>query len=225
MRLGLHITIAAIASVLFAASAWAMFVESNAYVIGGDSSVARLANWTSDPVQPGWSIATQNQNLLDCSDVLASPNSLTMRFLDDATRAAIPQVCLTMADAITQAAPAASYAWYVGAAAAVATGDTAGFNHRLLRSQLTGANEQWIAEVRAALAEEHFAALTQDVTAQHALDLRMLVLSARGIRSIALNYAINPAFRDRIIAIVETLPANDQRRFLSQVRTALSGAR
>lgn len=225
MRLAVHSTIAAIGLVLLGLGASAMYVESSAYLIGGDTSVQRVARWTTTGSNSGWSIATQNVNLLDCANVLNAPAALAVRYLDDATRNALAPTCLSVASSITSNAPAASYAWYVEALAHAAMGDSAAMNEALRRSQLTGANEQWIAERRVELAENHFDELEPSVLHRHEADLSMLVLSERGIASIAGRYATDMAFRDRIVAIVETLSADNQQRFLNQVRSALSKSR
>ena len=225
MQLSIQSSIAAMSLALLATGAAAMYVESNAYLVGGDTSFARVANWTIDAPHPGWSIATENVNLLDCANVLKAPNALAMRYLDEGTKSAIAPTCLSLARAVTTNAPAASFAWYVEALALSWTSNFAEMNDALRRSQLTGANEQWIAELRVALAEAHLDQLQPAVLQAHESDLSMLVLSARGIASIASRYTTDTAFRHRIVAIVETLSPQSQQDFLNHVRSALSKSR
>ena len=225
MQLGIHLIIAAMSFALLASGAAAMYVESNAYVIGGHSSFARVANWTVEAPQPGWSIATEDANLLDCANVLSAANALAMRYLDEGTKSAIAPTCLALARAVTTNATAASFAWYVEALALSRMSNFAEMNDALRRSQLTGANEQWIAELRVALAETHLDQLQPAVLQAHESDLSMLVLSARGISSIARRYTTDTGFRHRIVAIVETLSPQSQQDFLNHVRSALSKSR
>jgi hypothetical protein len=224
-NLALHAALALIGAALAVTGAWAMREESAAYLAGGPSSIARAAAWTTQPVPPGLSIFTQKLTMLDCDNALSAMGSLEMRYLDAQRSAAIGPACLALADELVADAPTFSYAWYVGARASTLAGDWTGFNDRLLRSQLSGPNEQWIAERRAALAEDNLARLSDLARSAHDDDLRMLVRSDRGIATIATRYVSDAAFRDRITAIVETMTPPDQQRFIGSVRNALSRSR
>ena len=126
-------------------------------------------------------------------------------------------------DGIAREVPAYAYAHYVGALAAAGLGDKDGFNHRIRAAQITGANEQWVAELRVGLVEDHLADVTADVAAHHEADLRLLAGSSRGVASISSRYVRQPDFRDRITTIVETMSEAEQERFVALVRY-LSGA-
>ena len=91
-------------------------------------------------------------------------------------------------------------------------------NEHLHTSQATGKASQWVAEQRVALAEYYREHLDERVLAGNDADLEMLVRSQRGIGSIATRYVNDPAFRERITAIVETMPEDIQRRFIGVLR-------
>ena len=214
---GRQIALAVAGLALATAGAWATYEESAPY-LSGETSLERAAAWAAHPTPSGLSIAVQKTVMLDCLNALVARNSLSARYLAQEERAAIAPTCLAIADRAVEASPSFSYAWLVGARASADLGDMAGMNRRLLSSQQTGPVEQWIAEARVALAEEHFEALDPAVLARHKADLGLLARSGRGTATIALRYVSDPAFRERITAIVETAPDADQRRFLANVR-------
>ena len=224
-NLAFHAALALLGAGVAVTGAWAMHQESTAYLAGGFSSIARVAAWTTQPVSPGLSIFTQKLTLLDCDNALVGMASLEMQYVDAARRDAVAPTCLALADSLAADSPTFSYAWYVGARASAQLHDWRGLNDRLLRSRMTGPTEQWIAERRASLAEENLVALDEHAQAAHALDLRALVRSNHGVATIASRYVANAAFRDRITAIVETMTAEDQQRFIAGIRNAVAEER
>ena len=199
---------------LLCAGAWVGWREALPYFTGGIEDAERFAALAEKVPLPGPSIASERLVLDNCVRTISS---LYGRLQPSVRKAAVNSNCLKAADAIVKQSPSSSYAWYVGALTSQLTHDTAGMNARLLQSQQTGPTEQWIAELRVSLAEDHLADLTPEVRANHDRDLSMLVATVRGIASIAERYIGQADFRDRITAIVETMPEDDQRRFVSQV--------
>lgn len=130
----------------------------------------------------------------------------------------VAKTCLVLADEIVEGSPANGFAWYVGALMSSALFDTDGMNARLEHSYRTAPNEQWLAELRVNLAEDNLIRLSPTIRALHDQDLGMLVLSERGISSIARRWISEPSFRDRILAIVDRLSEHDQERFVDVVR-------
>ena len=192
--------------------------EAATYFHGGATSVQRVAATVNLDRVAGLSIATQQATLLDCDAALRTPNSLEMRFLPEQVRIDMVPHCRTVADEIAASAPTTSMAWFVGARASTQLDDWPGFNDRLLRSQLTGPTEQWIAERRVALAEDNYDRLDERTRAGNERDLRMLIGSLSGIYALTRRYLDDPAFRERITAIVESMPEASQARFLSVLR-------
>jgi hypothetical protein len=206
---------------LLGAGAWVGVREASPYFNGGIEDAERFASLVAKVPAPGPSIASERLVLDNCVRTISS---LYARLQPSARKAEVSTNCLKAADTIAKQNPSSSYAWYVGALTSALTHDTPGLNARLLQSQETGATEQWIAELRVPLAEDHLADLTPDVRANHDRDLRMLVATVRGIDSIAERYVGQTDFRERITAIVETMPEGDQRRFVSQVGAAAQRA-
>lgn len=136
------------------------------------------------------------------------------------TIVAFDKKCETVASEILVAIPTNSYAWWVKAYAHAALGDEKQFNESARQSQLTGPNEQWIADLRVRFSEENFGLLDEATQKAHEKDLALLAGSTRGAQSIAAQYVRNPSSRERIIKIVEKLPAATQQNFLSRVRIA-----
>lgn len=206
---------------LVGGGAWVGLREASPYFTTGIEDAERFAALAEKAPSPGLSIASERLVLDNCVRAISS---LYGRLQSASRKAAVSGNCLKAADAIVQQSPSSSYAWYVGALTSELTDDTAGMNERLLKSQETGPTEQWIAELRVPLAEDHLSDLTPDVRANHERDLRMLVATVRGIASIANRYVGEADFRERITAIVETMPEGDQRRFVSQVGAAANRA-
>lgn len=207
-------TIMVLSLALVGAGTWVGFREASPYFNNGIEDVERFSSLANKEPSPGPSIASGRLVLDNC---VYTVSSVYARLQPAARKAGAIDNCLKAADAITRSNPSSSYAWYVGALTAGMAGDITGMNERLLKSQLTGPTEQWIAELRVPLAEDHLAELAPDVRANHDRDLRMLVASTRGIASIAGRYVAEAHFRDRITAIVETMSEADQRRFVSKV--------
>lgn len=184
----------------------------------GQTSLERVLAMPGDGSIAGLSIASQNQALLDCANTLGALQSLAMAYRPQEEREQVPAKCQTMADRLADRSPNYSYAWYVGALASEKLGDWTGLNDRLAMSWRTGATEQWIGELRVALAENNYAQLGELMIRANDADLRMLVLSSRGVRTIAQRYVANPEFRERITVIVESMPPQNQARFVADVR-------
>jgi hypothetical protein len=202
---------------LLGGGAWVGYREASPYFRSGIEDSERFAALAQAPPTPGLSIASERLVLDGCVRAISSVYG---RLQSAVRKAEVNRNCLRAADTAAQANRSSSYAWYVGALTSAQLGDITGMNERLLRSQQTGPAEQWIAELRVPLAEDHFNDLSPEARVNHDRDLRMLVASARGISSIAARYVNEAAFRERITAIVETMPEADQRRFVSRVDSA-----
>lgn len=191
--------------------------EASPYFSAGIEDAERFSALADKVPMPGLSIASERLVLDNCVRTISS---LYGRLQPSDRKQAVARSCLEAADEITEANLSSSYAWYVAALSAERLGDTVGMAERLAQSQVTGPNEQWIAELRVPLAEDHLAALDSRTRANHERDLRMLVASTRGIFSIARRYVGVASFRERITAIVEAMPEAEQRRFVARVEAA-----
>ena len=201
---------------------FAAYSEARSYVSSGLTPAESFAALAADEQVPGLSVTSTRLVLDNCYDAITA---IYGRVQPSTKRDAVASNCLRQADAVIQAMPSHSFAWFVGALAALQLDSRGGFTDRLRQSQLTGPNEQWIAELRVGLAEDNFGMLPSDVRELNDRDLGLLVVSDRGIASIAQRYISNPAFRERITVIVEQLPERDQQRFVSTIETATGQGR
>ncbi|QRF54347.1 hypothetical protein D4A92_22785 (plasmid) [Rhizobium rosettiformans] len=135
-------------------------------------------------------------------------------------RKAHAENCLGHALSYAENTPLESLTWTVAARASFVLGDHDGLNRYLGYARRSAPNEQWVAGLRVNLAEDALAALSDINRLEHDQDLSLMVLSRKGISAIAGRYWANEGFRERITAVVEKMPNEDQRRFVSSVRRA-----
>ena len=205
------------AGLLAGGGAVAAFQELNPFAAGGTTAASRFTALAQSAFVPGPSLLAKRLLLDTCVEAIAGAHG---RLQAPSDRRPVLEQCLEYADTIVGEAPSYALGWYVGALAAAEMDDVPGFNVRLRNAQITGPAERWVAELRVRLVEEHMGDTTDDVRARHESDLRLLVASGRGIASIAERYVRDPAFRERIGAIVETMPEAEQARFVATVRSA-----
>lgn len=212
-----------LACILLAGSgAFAMRQEFSTYLRTG-TVIPRAAQVMPDMVI-GLSANSMRSILGDCIGAMKLYNSLTMLYAGEETRDGIVNNCLATADIIAEQSPTLSIAWFTGAYASILRDDVAGFNDRLQRSQLTAPNEQWIVDMRVDLAENNLAKLDTASLAAHEHDLKLMVLSAVGLRNVARRWISDEAFRGRITDILETMPQDAQQRFVINLRRTVGNA-
>ena len=209
--------LATLAFCVLALGAWTTSQEAAQYLTTG-SRIQRVAALPEHAPYAGLSLSTRQDNLRDCLFALQRQGSLEVRFISEEFRTSLPSRCGAMARDAVQQMPTFAYGWYVLAYADAMAEDWAAMNQHLHASQRTGKTSQWVAEQRVALAEYYRDHLDGQTLAGNDADLELLVRSQRGISSIASRYVNDPSFRERITAIVETMPQDIQRRFLSVVR-------
>lgn len=205
------------ALVLCVGGAFAAFGEAKSYLSGGSVPQEHFAALEQDSQVAALSVASSRLVLDNCYDAI---EGVYGRLQPADKRQAVATTCAARASEITRSMPSYSYAWFVNALSASELGNTAALADNLRRSQVTGPSEEWIAELRVNLAEAHLDNLPDDVRQQNDRDLAVLAESYRGVSSIATRYVNDAAFRERITAIVEKLPDEFQRRFISYVQRA-----
>ncbi len=191
-----------------------------------ENAIARgAAGWNAGYVQGqngalpmGFSLNADYAVIDACLRVTTSAEGL---LLPSTARRALLVACQNLAQRITQSSPLNSYGWVMQARFAAALGQTSAVGPALRRSYTTGPTEQWLAELRVTVAEAALATLSPAARAGHRQDLAILVQSRRGITAIARRYVRDDGFRSRIAAVVETLPAADQARFVRVLRAAV----
>lgn len=202
--------LALLAAAATALGGWVSYKEGVPFFV--ERQDGRFVSLENATAEPGLATASWQEVLIECARSL---RSLTH---EAASTAGVVPLCREIATDIVASAPTSALGWYVGAAAAAAAQDWSAFNKDLQASYLTAKSEMWVARWRVPLAERNFAQLEPAVLALHEDDLRLMVGSWMGVRVVAAFYAANPAFRERITAIVETMTAEDQSRFLSSLR-------
>ena len=211
------VSIATLGVFLVAAAAVAAYGEAVPFVLSSmppQDQFAALVDWHL-PI--GASPLAKTAILDNCASAITS---IYGRSRPTVERHSMLQSCQGIIRRITDDLPSNSYGWLIGAVAAIESNDAADFNRQLQISQATGRDEQWVAEQRVELAEMHFDQLNEATRAGELTDLALLAQSYQGVQTIAQRYVADPAFRERITAVVEALPQADQQRFVSNVRRA-----
>ncbi len=126
--------------------------------------------------------------------------------------------CRRISGEAVTSVPPFSLGWLTAAYGAIGRLDAAAFNDHLAMAYKTASHEQWLAEKRAELAENNFGWLSADNLKRHKADLQLLAKSYVGSEFLATRYNTDPLFRERVVAVVEKLPQEDQKRFLWNVR-------
>jgi hypothetical protein len=217
-----YAVLAMVCLALAAGGALAMREEFSTYLRTG--SIVNRAKQITPDMTIGLSTNTMRATLGDCVGTMQRFKSLEMMFEPPETRAGILNNCLATADEIAGRAPSLSLAWFTGAYAAIMLSDIAGFNDRMRRSQLTAPSEQWLADMRVELAETHLSDLDAQTRAAHEEDLKLMVRSAVGLRNVAKRWIRDENFRARIADIVETMPEETQKRFITNLQRAVRNA-
>ena len=215
-RLGL-IAVLAGGLVLGAAGAVTAYQEFEVFAAGGLSPADRFAALVQGSYHAAPSILGKRLVLDAC---LEATNGFFGMMQPGADRTAMLEHCRAEADRIAAEVPSYAFAHLIGALAAAKLGDADGFNRRMLQAQITAPNELWVAELRVPVVEDQIANISPEVLARQEADLRLMVASNRGVASISERYIHEPDFRERITAIVETMPEAEQRKFISRVRQA-----
>ncbi|KQX42495.1 hypothetical protein ASD04_00535 [Devosia sp. Root436] len=201
---------------------WAAYQEASVYFTSGTTSISRLLALPATSNAPGLAPSTQSSTLADCHRAMQQPNAYEMRALPPEGKAALQQHCHDIAAAAVAERPTDAFAWVTGAAVAAAEQNWQDFNTFLRTAQAVAPSEQWIAEHRVDLAETHYDKLEPATRSGNDADLAMLVLSDRGIFSIAQRYLDQESFRERVTAILEQMPADRQRRFINSLNRRIT---
>jgi hypothetical protein len=171
-------------------------------------------------VTPGLSYASQQLVLGDC---LRTLDGLYLRTRPPAERASMARACRTLASAATRATPTSSFAWYALARTAAVLGDVPAMNAALVTSGRTGPNELWLAVMRVDLAESLRPQLSPAAAALDDADLGLLIANRRGFDTIRARFVTDPAFRARLMQLVEQLPEASRGQAMGLLNEATYG--
>ncbi len=206
---------AVVAACLTIGSAWAAYGELKPFLQLGPSLEAKVAALAAAPVTPGLSYRSKLLVLTDCNTALTS---IAGAALQPDLRRAMLDNCAAIARSIVEEAPTYSFAWFILAIVAEEKGDTARMGEALLRSQQTAPHQEWLALSRATLAFDHLDVLSAEAAVALADDVRLSLVSRRGVTWAAQRYVLQPDLRERLTEMVELAPAALQQRFLTAVR-------
>jgi hypothetical protein len=171
-----------------------------------------------DIAAAGLATGSRHSALLDCGVSLDRLGSAAVAALPAADRAGILPTCMAVAERTIALAPTDAFAHAIMAATGALTADWTRYNDGLDLSYRTGPREQWIAEWRVNLVETFYRQLDPALLPRHEADLAVMLATERGLDTISRRYIADPGFRARIAAILPTLPASDQQRFLRRLR-------
>jgi hypothetical protein len=191
--------------------------ESPVLTYGDQGSVAVASSIASGDIAPGFSHYGQKRLMAACMQGMTGMWAL---LATSEQRKSHAEHCLSYATTYTSHTSLEPLTWTVAARASFVLGDHQGLNTYLDYAWRAGRNEQWVAGLRVALAEEARPVLSESNQSNHRSDLALMVMSRSGIAAIADRYWSDIDFRERITAIVEQLPEAEQRRFVSSVRRA-----
>lgn len=168
--------------------------------------------------EPGFGFSSYSRFLV-LMDCMHGMNRIWREGAVDQSKGAFYKSCHKLSSDVADATPVMGFAWFVKSRSAMGSLDAGTFNTALAMSQLTTPNEQWIAEKRAAAAEDYLGWLSAEGAAAHDKDLTLLAQSRSGSQFLAARYRSDLSFRERITSIVEKLDNGTQRKFLKNVKT------
>jgi len=196
----------------------ALLAEQSHIFAGGFTPQERIERIISGDRQIGLSSLTQRQYMIDCRNSTIAAAQLE---LDRGVRDALAQACLGSAQRVIDTSPGSSFAWFAKAHASLALSDWAAMNEALALSQMTGANEGWIARYRVELAEDNRGRLDASYLPSHKADLAVLADNMLAYQNfLARLYVLRPASRPDLTDVIEQLPAQSQRVFLAATERA-----
>ncbi|MBU1306036.1 MAG: hypothetical protein KKF33_11020, partial [Alphaproteobacteria bacterium] len=209
------LAIAACAIVAIVLGARTINGEAQVYLAHASTPAGRIVDVAEGRGDIGLATQSQKAFLYDCGQTLVAMLSPDVLALTDEQRTQLAPTCLDIAQRAVAASPTNSFAYFVMASAAAATGDYQRYNQSMQLSYLTGRSEEWIAEWRMPLVERLQQQTQDSLTGFHQDDIRLMIKSFRGITTIAAYFVTGEDFRNRVTALLDPLPAEEQARFLS----------
>ena len=176
-------------------------------------------------MRPGWSTAAHKRFANRCYVLLTAellrPGEAP---LDPTLESGVRSGCDAGLEDILRSSPGDALALASLALVRAQNADARGALDALALSRAAAPDELWIALRRVKLAEPMLSILSPADAQGHLNDMLILAQSRRGVRQLAARYLTDLEFRDRIVTLVETLPAAEQIRFLQNVRNAARAA-
>lgn len=164
--------------------------------------------------KPGFSVYSSNLLLDDC---LRNMHSIYGRVQPHKKRQAILGRCSELSMQIVAKSPSHAYAWFVGAYAAAAAGDSGAFNERMHMAQASSPYELWLGHLRVLLASSHNDSLDAQSRANQSSDIRIHLLTDRGTEAITLAMTEDPPLKQRVLEEAENLSDNAKWRLVEKL--------
>ncbi len=193
--------------------------EIQAFVSYGETPAQHVSAFVPAPPPIPLSSDGQVSIAQDCQATSWALDTL-LRTVEE--RQSVVRSCYALDTEITTHSPTNGFVWAMAAYAAGESGQSENFKAALQQSFQVSPFEQWIAEYRVDLSERYSTLMSPALFDLERKDLAMLAQSKKGIRSIAERYANSPDFREKVVEVVSGLPDSDQRRFLAEVKKAVS---
>jgi hypothetical protein len=203
---------------------WTAYQEAAPNFRGGATPIERLMAMPDGKAPAGLTLRSQRSALLDCEVALRSYQSIQMQFQTQEAQQHIANVCAELGARLSASNPSDPLAWLVVAAAAAHGNDLAKFNLGLERSQIVAPNEGWIASLRVDWAGKYAEALSPAASAGYDHDLANVAASYSAYWMLAGRYVDEPAFRQRMTTVLQTMPPESQAHFLGGVKSVLAAS-
>ena len=217
-----HWPIALVSVTVFLMGGWTMYLEAAPNLRGGTTAISRLSAMPNGEAPIGLTVLSQHRALLDCEELFRSVRAIEMQYLSPAEREQLVAICGEMADVTLAKSPVDSFAWLIRAGASAAQGDNSGFNAALQNSQSSGPNEGWLANMRVEAGEANLASLSEETFTGHERDMQVAASIHTYASGMARRYVSDEGFRIRMTKVLEIMRPQEQRRFLSAIRAALT---
>lgn len=188
--------------------------EITPYLASGVTDSRRFEALASRAFTPADSKWSRDLYIQDCLHIPSTIHGLAQ---PTASRARLLLNCRDNARRIVEAAPTMSNAWLALAVVSADLHDYASMRQALAMSSQTAPNLQWLADRRSRLAEEHPGEIEDANRADYESDISVLASGELGVAVLAQRYARWPQLRETYIRILETLPPDRRRAFLSRV--------
>lgn len=195
------------------------YLELRPFSIQAQGEKERFQNIAADRLAPGLSAYSGRFVLDDCLNAMTS---LYGRLQSETRREAVAAGCTQLSATLLRRAPTDAYAHLIAAFASRSLGDREAANRQLALSHATGANELWVAELRFELFEDDLENLDLQMREAADADMLLLLRHHRGQQALVRHYLAKPASRERISAMVETVPIETREAFLHYLRTAVN---
>lgn len=212
-----HMYLTVWATILLVLACGTIFLETRPFVGRGATRDVQYQAFVTKANSAGLSTYSQEIMMRDCLSMVGTAYG---RAKPEDQRAAAQSHCYAQSVSITATAPTNSLAWFTRAAMEAEQGDISAMNVSLMKSRLSGPNEQWLADIRIKLAQNFNARLSGENLRGNDADLLVLMESRTGAAKIARRYIEQPEFAQHISDLALTLSLDGQKRFAENVRIA-----